>query len=64
MARWGLAAVAAPLIAVGDYVTGTGHGDPWPRRNVGATIAGTGAALPGGTVLASTAGPGSGWAQE
>lgn len=33
---------------VGDYVMGTDHGDPWPRKNVGRTIAGTGAALPGG----------------
>lgn len=33
---------------VGDYVMGTGHGDPWPRTNVGRTIAGSGAALPGG----------------
>ena len=28
---------------VGDYVMGTGHGDPWPPENVGRTIAGTGA---------------------
>ena len=73
MVRWGLAAVAGPLIAVavpgpsmaatcseelgievhgqhvvGDYVIGTGHGDPWPRTNVGSTFAGTGAAMPGG----------------
>ena len=33
---------------VGDYVMGTGHGEPWPRKNVGRTIAGAGAALPGG----------------
>lgn len=73
MTRWGLAALAAALLAVavpgpvhaatcsgelgievhgqhvvGDYVMGTGHGDPWPRKNVGRTIAGTGAAEPGG----------------
>lgn len=33
---------------VGDYVLGTGHDDPWPPRNVGRTIAGAGAAVPGG----------------
>lgn len=33
---------------VGDYVMGTGHGGPWPPVGVGDTIAGTGAAVPGG----------------
>ena len=33
---------------VGDYVMGTGHDGPWPPRDVGQALGGSGAALPGG----------------
>jgi hypothetical protein len=33
---------------VGDYVTGLGHEGIWPPEDVGSTVAGDGAALPGG----------------
>lgn len=33
---------------VGDYVMATGHGGAWPPKQVGGTIAGIGAAMPGG----------------
>lgn len=33
---------------VGDYVMGTGHAGPWPPREVGQSIGGSGVAVPGG----------------